>query len=68
MGWLQFIFLGAFLPLTFGIPTESQYRANAVKEAFQFSWNGYKTYAFPHDELHPVSNTYSDSRQGLCET
>jgi hypothetical protein len=41
--------------------TEKQ-RAAAVKEAFQFAWDGYYKYAFPHDELHPVSNGYSDSR------
>ncbi|KAF2136151.1 glycoside hydrolase family 47 protein [Aplosporella prunicola CBS 121167] len=37
-------------------------RAAAVKEAFDFAWNGYYTYAFPHDELHPVSWGYGDSR------
>lgn len=37
-------------------------RANAVKEAFLFAWNGYHTYAFPNDELHPVSNGYGNSR------
>lgn len=37
-------------------------RAAAVKAAFQVAWDGYKEYAFPHDELHPVSNTFSDSR------
>jgi mannosyl-oligosaccharide alpha-1,2-mannosidase len=37
-------------------------RTNAVKAAFEFAWSGYKEYAFPHDELHPMSNSYSDSR------
>lgn len=37
-------------------------RAQAVKDAFQFAWDGYYKYAFPHDELHPVSNGYGDSR------
>lgn len=41
---------------------KSQQRADAVKEAFQFAWDGYHQYAFPHDELHPVSNGFSDSR------
>lgn len=40
----------------------SQQKADAVKEAFQHAWNGYMKYAFPHDELHPVSNGYGDSR------
>jgi hypothetical protein len=37
-------------------------RADAVKEAFTFAWDGYHKYAFPHDELHPVTNGFSDSR------
>ena len=37
-------------------------RAAAVKEAFKFAWDGYHKYAFPHDELHPLSNGFSDSR------
>jgi mannosyl-oligosaccharide alpha-1,2-mannosidase len=37
-------------------------RAQAVIDIFRTSWDGYYTYAFPHDELHPVSNTFSDSR------
>ena len=39
-----------------------QERADAVKEAFEHAWNGYYTYAFPNDELHPVSNTSGNSR------
>lgn len=42
--------------------SENQDKANAVKEAFQHAWDGYVKYAFPHDELHPVSNGYGDSR------
>ena len=40
------------------------HKANAIRDAFQFAWNGYKKHAFPHDELHPVSNGYGDSRYG----
>jgi hypothetical protein len=40
----------------------NQHRADAVKSAFQVAWDGYKEYAFPHDELHPVTNTFGDSR------
>ena len=43
--------------------TEAQ-RAQAVKDAFQFAWDGYYKYAFPNDELHPVSNSFSDTRNG----
>ncbi|KAJ5162557.1 Glycoside hydrolase family 47 [Penicillium coprophilum] len=44
--------------------SDKQAKADAVKEAFQHAWNGYVKYAFPHDELHPVSNGYGDSRNG----
>jgi mannosyl-oligosaccharide alpha-1,2-mannosidase len=40
----------------------SQNRANAVKEAFQVSWDGYYKYAFPHDSLRPVTNGFADDR------
>lgn len=39
-------------------------RADAVKEAFLFAWDGYMKYAFPHDELRPVTNQTGDSRNG----
>jgi mannosyl-oligosaccharide alpha-1,2-mannosidase len=42
--------------------TVSQSRADAVKEAFQVSWDGYYKYAFPHDSLRPVTNRYADDR------
>ena len=37
-------------------------RAAAVKEAFQFAWNGYYTYAFPADELNPITKGRGYSR------
>ncbi|KAL5334898.1 mannosyl-oligosaccharide alpha-1,2-mannosidase 1B [Aspergillus crustosus] len=37
-------------------------RADAVKEAFSHAWDGYYKYAFPNDELHPVSNGYGNTR------
>lgn len=47
-----------------GAPTYSpdQSRADAVKEAFQFGWDGYMEHAFPHDSLKPVENGYEDDR------
>ena len=41
--------------------TQASDRANAVKQAFQIAWDGYYAYAFPHDELHPVDNSYDDN-------
>jgi mannosyl-oligosaccharide alpha-1,2-mannosidase len=43
-------------------PTLNQERADAVKAAFVHAWTRYKEYAFPNDELHPVSNNFSNSR------
>jgi mannosyl-oligosaccharide alpha-1,2-mannosidase len=37
-------------------------RAHAVRDAFQYAWDGYYKYAWTHDELHPVAKTYGDSR------
>lgn len=37
-------------------------RAEAVKEAFTFAWDGYYKYAFPADELNPVSKGKGYSR------
>lgn len=42
--------------------TANNDRAKRVKDSFQFAYNGYKQYAFGHDELLPVSNGFSDSR------
>ncbi|KAF2657771.1 glycoside hydrolase family 47 protein [Lophiostoma macrostomum CBS 122681] len=39
-------------------------RADAVIEMFRFAWHGYYTYAFPHDDLEPVNNSFTDSRNG----
>lgn len=37
-------------------------KANAVKDVFQTAWKGYYENAFPHDNLHPISNTFDDDR------
>ena len=42
--------------------TLNRQRADAVKEAFTYAWDGYYKYAFPNDELNPVSNGFSNSR------
>lgn len=42
--------------------TLNRERADAVKAAFTYAWNGYSKYAFPNDELHPVSNGFGNSR------
>ncbi|ROV96610.1 hypothetical protein VPNG_09014 [Cytospora leucostoma] len=39
-------------------------RADAVKQTFQISWDGYYKYAFPGDSLLPVTNTFENDRNG----
>ncbi|CAN9209986.1 unnamed protein product [Alternaria alternata] len=45
-------------------PSSSDERAQAVVGAFRTSWDGYRKYAFPMDELRPLSNNGSNSRNG----
>lgn len=40
----------------------SEERAQAVIDTFRIAWDGYYKYAFPNDELKPVSNGFSNSR------
>ncbi|KAI1478070.1 glycoside hydrolase family 47 protein [Daldinia eschscholtzii] len=39
-------------------------RTDAVKAAFQRSWDGYYQYAFPNDTLRPISKGYQNDRNG----
>ncbi|KAI4745488.1 glycoside hydrolase family 47 protein [Aureobasidium sp. EXF-12298] len=48
--------------------TVPQKRAQAVREAFEFAWYGYHTYAFPNDELLPVTDSFSNTRNGWGAT
>jgi mannosyl-oligosaccharide alpha-1,2-mannosidase len=43
-------------------PSPADERAQAVIDAFRTSWDGYRKYAFPMDELRPVNNSGSNSR------
>ncbi|KAL6713454.1 Mannosyl-oligosaccharide alpha-1,2-mannosidase 1B [Lecanora helva] len=42
--------------------SEAQERADAVKDAFSFAWNGYFTTCRGQDELQPVNNSCSNPR------
>ncbi|PSR81057.1 putative 1,2-alpha-mannosidase [Coniella lustricola] len=44
--------------------TYNETRADAVKQTFQISWDGYYQYAFPGDSLLPVTNTFENDRNG----
>ncbi len=37
-------------------------RSEAVRKAFRLSWKAYYKYAFPNDELYPVSRSFGNSR------
>ncbi|KAJ8106503.1 hypothetical protein OPT61_g9490 [Boeremia exigua] len=39
-------------------------RSQAVIDVFKLSWEAYYEHAFPNDELHPVTNTSGNSRNG----
>lgn len=43
-------------------PVANADRAEAVKEVFRTSWNGYYEHAFPHDTLRPVTYSFEDDR------
>ncbi|KAF2798074.1 glycoside hydrolase family 47 protein [Melanomma pulvis-pyrius CBS 109.77] len=47
-----------------GFNQNQTYRAEAVIEMFRFAWSGYSTYAFPNDDLLPLNNSFSNSRNG----
>ena len=44
--------------IVFNGPTNE--RQKAVVEAFMHAWKGYKTFAWGHDHLKPISQTYND--------
>lgn len=45
-------------------PQDQEFRANAIIEQFRFAMDGYFTFAFPHDELRPLNNSFANQRNG----
>ncbi|KAI7907019.1 glycoside hydrolase [Cokeromyces recurvatus] len=43
-------------------------RSNSIRDSFIFAYNGYKKYAYGHDEILPISNKSYDSRNGWGAT
>ena len=39
--------------------TTDEFRRNSVRNAFLHAWTGYKTYAWGHDEVRPLTNDVS---------
>lgn len=46
--------------LTYRLLVPISERQEAVIEAFQHAWKGYKQFAWGHDELKPISKAYSE--------
>jgi hypothetical protein len=40
-------------------------RANAIRTAFVHGWQGYNSYAFPHDTLKPLTNASLNDRYSI---
>ena len=59
---LLFIVLlpSAFLSVTAQQKVDKKQLEKQVKAEFMHAWNGYKQYAWGHDDLKPVSKTYRD--------
>jgi mannosyl-oligosaccharide alpha-1,2-mannosidase len=53
---------------TISAKAKREERLGKVKEEFKRAWNGYKTYAWMHDELLPVSGEYRDPFAGWAAT
>ena len=47
---------------------ERHRRQSAVKDSFRHAWDGYKKYAWGHDEIRPVSKTFRDPFAGWSAT
>ena len=47
-------------PRTVAQATPARSRAAQVKAEFLHAWNGYKKYAWGHDDLKPLTRTYKD--------
>lgn len=47
-----------YIFLILGFSAES--RLEAVREAFRHAWKGYKDFAWGHDELKPISKSYTE--------
>src|SRR5215210_3157044 len=60
MPMMRTIFLLLLIPLTVQAQQPNRKLAAEVKAEFLHAWNGYKKYAWGHDDLKPLSKTYHD--------
>jgi Glycosyl hydrolase family 47 len=61
---LAFLFAVGFVQQTAPPPIDRAALAEQVRSEFQHAWEGYKKYAWGHDELLPVSRSYRDWYKG----
>jgi ER degradation enhancer, mannosidase alpha-like 2 len=70
-GIVSLLTLAILIALPLGVPARTKARdqasnadqavmAERVRQEFLHAWNGYKQYAWGHDELRPLSKTYYD--------
>jgi len=57
-----------FTDETVGARAKREERLDKVREEFKKAWNGYKSYAWMHDELSPTSGEYRDPFAGWAAT
>src|SRR5918996_202119 len=57
---LSILFLLVLLPLSLSAQQPNRRLAAEVKAEFMHAWNGYKKYAWGHDDLKPLSKTHHD--------
>src|SRR5215211_3124264 len=57
---LRILVLLLLVPLTVQAQQPNKKLAAEVKAEFLHAWNGYKKYAWGHDDLKPLSKTYHD--------
>jgi mannosidase alpha-like ER degradation enhancer 2 len=60
MRLLSILLLLLLLPLSTAAQTSNKQLAAEVKAEFLHAWNGYKKYAWGHDDLKPLTKTYHD--------
>src|SRR5687768_12961153 len=57
---LSILFILTLLPLSLSAQQPNRRLAAEVKAEFMHAWNGYKKYAWGHDDLKPLSKTHHD--------
>ncbi|KAG9449835.1 hypothetical protein H6P81_009800 [Aristolochia fimbriata] len=70
--WLLFslvlfatVFTSAMSEVSSREAAKKRYMSRKVRKMFYHAYNNYITYAFPHDELKPLTKTYTDSLSEL---